>query len=535
MTAAVLSVRALTRRFGGVTAVSELDLDVNPGEVLGVIGPNGAGKSTLVALVSGALAASSGSVSLDGKDITGLDAARRARLGIGRTHQIPRPFARISVLDNLLLAASNVSRGRSAHERKAGCLEILDRTGLLDVASQPAGQLTLLRRKRLELARAMALRPRVLLLDEIGAGLVESETRDLIDLITRLRGEVEAMLVIEHVMDVITACCDRTAVLDFGRLIATGPTREVLADATVAAVYLGTAAADHAPSPEAAGRAASPEAAVPPSRRGDETAGLGPVAASRQAVSSLVNLAAPAADRPLLAVEGLSVKYGELRALRGVDLTVSQAQTVTLLGANGAGKTTLAQAISGALRADGGRIVFDGHDITGMRADRVTALGIAQCLEGRRIFGTLTVEENLILGAGPAPAAVRRRRLDSVYEVFPALAEMRGRAGTAMSGGQQQMLAIGRALMSSPRLLILDEISLGLAPIAVDSLYLALAALKASGVAMILIEQNIARGLSLADRAYVLARGQVALSGSAAEVGANPVLSSLYVGESVGG
>jgi ABC-type branched-subunit amino acid transport system ATPase component len=205
---------------------------------------------------------------------------------------------------------------------------------------------------------------------------------------------------------------------------------------------------------------------------------------------------------------------------------------VTLLGVNGAGKTTLARAIAGALPPASGRIVFGGRDITGMRADRVTSLGVAQCLEGRRIFGSLTVEENLILGAGRAQPDTRRRRLEAVYAAFPVLAGLRHRSGTAMSGGQQQILAIGRALMSAPRLLVFDEISLGLAPIAVDGLYQALAALKASGVAMILVEQNIARGLSLADRAYVLARGEVALSGTAAEVGADPSLSSLYIGES---
>ena len=161
----------------------------------------------------------------------------------------------------------------------------------------------------------------------------------------------------------------------------------------------------------------------------------------------------------------------------------------------------------------------------------MTARGLAQCMEGRRIFGTLSVEENLVLGAGGADPGIRKERLDAVYSVFPILADRRQHSGTAMSGGQQQMLAIGRALMSAPRLLVLDEISLGLAPIAVDRLYEALEAIKASGVAMILVEQNIARGLSLAERAYVLSQGQVALSGTAAAVRDDPALAALYVGE----
>jgi branched-chain amino acid transport system ATP-binding protein len=502
---AVLTVRGLTRRFGGVTAVSDLDLDVNAGEVLGVIGPNGAGKSTLVGLISGALAPSAGTITLAGTDITRRDAARRARLGIGRTHQIPRPFARMTVLENLLLAAGSV--GGRAGERRAECRRILDRTGLSDVADSPAGGLTLLRRKRLELARAMALRPRLIMLDEIGAGLVEAETRELIGLIRELREECGSMLLIEHVMDVITACCDRTAVLDFGKLIALGPTREVLADPTVAAVYLGTAAAAHQDAPKP------------------------PVTVDERTVRSLVQLTGSTDGEPLLAVDDLTVHYGGLRALRGLSLTIAHGETVALLGANGAGKTTFARAVAGALPLTAGRIRFDGRDITGLRPDRVTALGLAQCLEGRRIFGSLSVEDNLILGAGPAPAAVRRERLDAAYRIFPVLAERRRTSGTALSGGQQQMLAIARALMSAPKLLVLDEVSLGLAPIAVDRLYEALAAIQASGIALVLVEQNIARGLSLAQRAYVLAQGRLALAGDAETVSRDPALAALYVGE----
>jgi len=527
MTDTVLSVRGLTRRFGGVTAVDMLDLSIAAGEVLGVIGPNGAGKSTLVGLVCGALKPSDGRIHLDGVDVTSKDAAHRARLGVGRTHQIPRPFARMTVLENLMLSADSVSAGRSSRARRVDCEEILERTGLIDVAQRKAGTLTLLRRKRLELARAMALKPRLLMLDEIGAGLVESETAELIELILQVREVTESMLVIEHVMDVITACCDRTAVLDFGKLIAVGPTREVLADPTVAAVYLGTAAVAHGSGTEAA----LAEAAVE-SHQDAVADNLGVVVVSQRTVAALVDVRPPDKEGPLLSVTDLAVNYGGLRALRGIDLTVNAGEVVTLLGSNGAGKTTFAHAIAGAVPLVSGTIMFAGDDITGLRPDRVTARGLAQCLEGRRIFATLSVEENLILGAGIAPSSVRRERLDAVYSIFPILAERRKHSGQAMSGGQQQMLAIGRALMSAPKLLVFDEISLGLAPIAVDRLYEALGAIKASGVAMVLVEQNIARGLSIAERAYVLSQGQIALQGPAAEVAADPRLAALYVGES---
>jgi branched-chain amino acid transport system ATP-binding protein len=180
MSAPVLAVSGLTRHFGGLMALSDVDINIAGGEVLGVIGPNGAGKSTLVALIAGALNASAGTIRLAGEDITRRGPAERARAGIGRTHQIPRPFEGMSVLDNLMLAASNVPGAGSTRQRRAACLTILDRTGLADAAHQSAGRLTLLGRKRLELARAMALRPRLLMLDEIGAGLVESAGRSTI-------------------------------------------------------------------------------------------------------------------------------------------------------------------------------------------------------------------------------------------------------------------------------------------------------------------------------------------------------------------
>ena len=497
--AVALQVRALSRRFGGVAAVDAVDLEVRRGETLGVIGPNGAGKSTFINLISGALAPSGGSIELFGEDVTGLAAEERTRRGVGRTHQIPRPFGRMSVRENLMLAARHARGARDAHAVRERCQRILERTGLADVAAQPAGGLPLLRRKRLELARALALQPRLLLLDEIGAGLIESETRALIELVQSVRAEVEAIVLIEHVMDVITACCERTAVLASGRLLLAGATRAVLADPQVVAVYLGTS---------------------------DAAAAADAVVTAATAVA-----AATAAAPPLLAVRGAAVNYGGVRALRGVDLEVRGGEAVALLGANGAGKTTLARAISGAVPLAGGEIRLDGRPLAGLAPERVTALGIGHCMEGRRIFSSLSVEENLLVAVPPAARAAAGARLESVYAMFPALTAHRHKSGTAMSGGQQQMLAIGRALMSAPRLLILDEVSLGLAPIAVGQLYEALARIRATGVAMLIVEQNIHRGLQLADRACVLAHGEARLTGRPDEIRGSRELRELYVGE----
>jgi len=208
---------------------------------------------------------------------------------------------------------------------------------------------------------------------------------------------------------------------------------------------------------------------------------------------------------------------------------------VTLLGANGAGKTTTARVLSGMIPAVAGEVRFRGERIDGRKPHEIVALGVAHCMEGRRIFTDLSVEENLELGGRTAPsAAVRRERLARVYDLFDVLEEKRHQSGGSLSGGQQQMLAIGRALMADPQFVIFDEISLGLAPVAVDALYEKLAELHRQGLAMLLIEQNVERRLALAERAFVLEMGVVALSGRPDELRGDPRLRALYVGEAKG-
>jgi branched-chain amino acid transport system ATP-binding protein len=503
---ALLEIEGLTKRFGGVVAVDGLDLTVASSETLGVIGPNGAGKSTLVGLLSGALRADAGRVLLDGRDLTRLRAPARARLGIGRTHQVPRPFRRMTVLENLLLGQVYGARARGMAAARRDAMAILERTGLADVAGRMAGSLPLLRLKRLELARALALRPRLLLLDEIGAGLIESELPELIALIRSLRAEVESILVIEHVVEVIRACSDRVAVLDWGRRLVDGTPTDVLRDPEVAAVYLGTTAGDPGEAGEGVPRPPALAVAPPVPIPEPSVAAEPPVAGPEPSV--------PAAE-PLLRLEEVAVRYGAVRAVQGVSIEVRRGEIVTLLGANGAGKTTAARAISGMVPLAAGEIWHEGERIDGRRPDRVVSRGIAHCLEGRHIFADLSVRENLELGGRTAPdRATLRRRLAGVHELFPVLAERGGDSGALLSGGQQQMLAIGRALMAAPELVIFDEISLGLAPVTVDRLYQALAEVNRRGVAMLVIEQNVERGLALADRAYVLEKGRVASTAS---------------------
>jgi branched-chain amino acid transport system ATP-binding protein len=218
----------------------------------------------------------------------------------------------------------------------------------------------------------------------------------------------------------------------------------------------------------------------------------------------------------LLAVESLDVRHGQLQAVRTVSLTVCEGETVALVGANGAGKTTLLRTIAGAHRPTSGRVIFDGVDITGIPAHRRVRLGIALVPEGRRLFPGLTVEENLLT------AGARGRRgpwnVERVLEAFPLLRPLRTRPAATLSGGEQQAAAIGRALMSNPRLLLLDEVSLGLAPIAVDGVYASLRSLIESGTTILLVEQDLARALGVAGRVVCMLEGRVVLEGVACEL-----------------
>ncbi|GAB4255561.1 MULTISPECIES: ABC transporter ATP-binding protein [Deferrisoma] len=233
----------------------------------------------------------------------------------------------------------------------------------------------------------------------------------------------------------------------------------------------------------------------------------------------------------LLEIRDLRVRYGNIEALHGVSLRVDEGEIVTLLGANGAGKSTTLMAVSGLVRASGGSIRFDGQELTGLKAHRRVELGVAQSPEGRRVFGTLTVEENLDLGA------FRRRDADGIrktrawiYELFPVLAERRRQLAGTLSGGEQQMLAIGRALMAEPRLLLLDEPSLGLAPLLVKSIFQTIEEINRAGVTVLLVEQNARAALRLAHRGYVLEVGRITLEGTATELLENPQVQQAYLG-----
>jgi branched-chain amino acid transport system ATP-binding protein len=237
----------------------------------------------------------------------------------------------------------------------------------------------------------------------------------------------------------------------------------------------------------------------------------------------------------MLKLEDINVHYGDVRALKGISLEVHEGELVTLLGANGAGKSTTLMTISGILRPRTGHVLFDGHDLSRSDAYDIVRMGIIQCPEGRRIFGGLTVLENLRMGASRRQdhKAVQSD-LDWICGLFPILGQRLHQTGATLSGGEQQMLAIGRALIARPRLLMLDEPSLGLAPLIVRDIFKVIQQLHSQGVTILLVEQNARQALQIADRGYLLETGRVALSGPVPELRANPEVERFYLGGSAG-
>ena len=234
---------------------------------------------------------------------------------------------------------------------------------------------------------------------------------------------------------------------------------------------------------------------------------------------------------PLLEVSAVRARYGAIEALKGVSLTVGEGEVVTLIGSNGAGKSTTLRSIAGLTPASAGRITYDGEDITGVPADEIVTRGIALSPEGRRCFARMTVRENLDLGAyRRRDSAAIAADMERVFSLFPRLKERVDQKAGTMSGGEQQMLAIGRALMASPRLLLLDEPSLGIAPVLVDRIYETIGEIHRSGVAILLVEQNASRALDAAGRGYVLETGRVVLADDTAALRNDPRVREAYLG-----
>ncbi len=233
----------------------------------------------------------------------------------------------------------------------------------------------------------------------------------------------------------------------------------------------------------------------------------------------------------LLKVENLEVYYGVIRALKGISFEVNEGEIVTLLGANGAGKTTTMQSIMGLIHAKSGTVTYDGKNITGMPAHQIVKMGMTQVPEGRRIFAELTVYENLLMGAYTEKDKAKiKRDIDEIYTIFPRLCERKNQVAGTLSGGEQQMLAMGRAIMSHPKLLMLDEPSMGLSPLLVDQVFDIIKHFHSIGTTILLVEQNASKSLAISDRAYVLENGTIAYSGTGKELSESDDIKKAYLG-----
>lgn len=462
----VVKAENVTRKFGGVTAVNEVNLEVAHGELVGIMGPNGAGKSTLLSLLSGTRRPSSGRLEVCGRDFTKITHSDAAHIGVGLAHQIPKPFRKLTVRQNVEIASYVVPRKR----RSQVVDDALELTGLTNRADKIAGSLGLLELKRLEIARVLALDPELVLLDEVAAGLNGSDLDELIDLVRKVHAGGKTVILVEHVQEVIHQLSERVVVLEWGEKLMEGTPAEVSTDQRVIDIYLGDT-----------------DAASAPTR-------LNPV---------------PDAE-PRLKVSNLSAGYGPVNVLKNIDLEVRPGEILAVLGSNGAGKSTLAKTIEGMIRAKTGSIVFEGTDLTNAPAFKRMLAGVALVPEGRRLFADLSVRENLQLGL---KSPRHTEPLTRVYELFPKLVELNERRAGALSGGEQQMVAIGRALAGEPDVIIFDELSLGLAPIIVDRMLDAVGKIADWGTSVILIEQSVHKSLSLADKILVLRRGEVVFSG----------------------
>ena len=470
-----LEVRGLTKRFGGLVAVKNINFDIRGGEILGLIGPNGSGKSTVMKLIMGIERPNDGSVKLDGMEMAGWAPHRIARAGVGIVFQHSRPLHRQTVLEHIKLALlpdSLLKLVADPHVNRRA-REIAERVELGAVMHRHPSTLPFADLRRMEMAKAIARDPKVVLVDEPFAGLTAAESESFSALIRGFRAEGRAVLLVDHNVKSLSALADRVLAMYLGEHIAEGTAEEVMQNETVRRVYIG-----------------------------------GKIEARERPAGEIKSMTS------ILELQDVSVLYGKARALDKASIHVREGEFVSLVGLNGAGKTTLFNAISGLVPYQG-TIRFEGHDLRGMSGAAIARAGVVQCPETRELFGDMTVRENLDLGGYHLAAATRSNQLAWLFELFPILKSRQGQTARTLSGGEQQMLAIARALMMQPKLLILDEPTLGLAPVILEQLSKAMELLQqTTPITVLLGEQNVTFALPHADRVYVVEHARVVWEGN---------------------
>jgi len=495
----LLKVEALKKHFGEIYAVDGIDLTLQQGGFTSIIGPNGAGKTTFINLLTGRLFPDSGKIFFKGEDITRSPIHRRVKKGMGRSFQVTNILPRLTVFENIVIPVLSLRNKSLDPISKLGRLQsvrqsaedILQAIGLLDKSALPAATLSHGDQRLLEIGIAMATHPTLLILDEPTAGMNPLERVHILKNIKRLALEQRTtFLIVEHDMDVVFSLSDRIIVMHRGKVLVDGRPEEIKGDQKVREVYLGEA--------------------LPGMRCHGDPEAQGPGSRSR----------VPASSQPILEVQSIQTFYGHSHILQGISLDVHRGEVVCLLGRNGVGKTTTLRSIMGLTPPRSGSIRFQGQEIAGRKPYEIARLGIGYVPDDRRIFPELTVRQNLEMvrwvlpSEGPAGSSRPYWTLSKVYALFPKLKDLENQKGRHLSGGEQKMLAIGRALMANPDLLLLDEPSEGLSPLIVQILKEAIENIRSEGITLLLADQNLKFARTVADRAFILEKGRIQYGGS---------------------
>lgn len=557
---AVLQVRNLSKSFNGLKAVNNISFDLHQGEVVSIIGPNGSGKSTTINLISGFIKPDSGLIDIDSETVAGLSVPDISERGLARTFQNGRVFGGLTVDENVALGFHkrlNAQRpfkqvqrypiirwlsllgetavalvpGPKTRSEKQDVNERVERE--VDRFKERLGNrrndytytLSYANRRRTEIARAHISEPKLLLLDEPTAGMNQSETAEVLQQLQHLKAQGHTILLVEHKIELVTALSDHVIAMDGGKIIAFDEPDEVRNNPQVVEAYLGkrneirkTTAAGGQKDILAKQNAIEAADAV------NGVAFVSELSADRDVKSSYA--------QPLLTLDNVDIFYGQVHALQGVSIDIPKGAIVSLLGGNASGKSTTMKTILGLKQPKNGTLTYEGNDITALSTRHRVQAGIAAVPEARRIFPAMTVEENLLTGA-----YARKRGgdiagdVEQMYERFPRLKERRTQQAGTMSGGEQQMLAFARALMSHPKIICMDEPTMGLSPKLVEDVLEQIAKLRDElGVSVLMVEQQAELALSIADYGYVLQNGRIRLRGKASDLLHNPAVQEAYLG-----
>ncbi len=501
MTDPLMDVQNVRKEFGEVIAVDDVSFTIeeNAG-ITALIGPNGAGKTTTYNVLTGKLKPTHGTIMFRGEDITDDDTTERIHKGIGRSFQITNIFEGLTVRENLRIPVTARSREKwdalskieNNDEINDEVDRILDLVGLEDIAEEQCDTLSYGDKRRVEIGITLATDPHLVMLDEPTAGMNPKETSKMVDLIEELDERTDtSFFLTEHDMNVVFSIADRIIVLHQGAILADDTPEGIQNNQKVQTAYLGS--------------------------EGKSILEEGTDAAFREAGDR--------SGEALLDIDDIHTYYGQSHVLDGVSLEVHEGEIVGLLGRNGAGKTTTLRSIVGLTPPRRGSITFKGERIDGNHPYQIARAGIGFVPEDRRVFTDLTIRDNLEI----AMDEESDWSLQRAYEMFPVLEEKASKKGYQLSGGEQQMLTVARAMVSDPDLLVLDEPSEGLAPVIVEDLEEILSEVIETGITVLITEQNVEFCLSLSERNYILNNGQVEWGGTTEELLENREIIDRYI------